>query len=325
MADYDSPWKESLDLYFKPFLAFCFPNVHKEIDWAKGYVSRDKELQKLHSESETGRRVVDKLIQAWRKSGNEAWILIHVEVQSHKQTEFPERMFVYHCRLRDCYNRRVVGLAVLGDDRPDWRPDSYRDELWGCWVEFHFPIAKLLDYVDRVEELEQSENPFAVLVLTHLKSLETKSDPSARHAWKFRLIKGLYTRGWSGEQVRNLFKFIDWMLDLPPELDRQLSEQLSSFEEEIHMPYVTSIERLGIEKGIDEGIEKGLMRGIETVLEARFGKSAESVMSEIRQLSHAELLEKILRKASTVERLEDLTCLWAPPDTRGPDDQHVEE
>jgi hypothetical protein len=39
------------------------------------------------------------------------------------------------------------------------------------------------------------------------------------------------------------------MLDLPPELERQLAAQISKFEEENHMPYVTSIERLGIEKG----------------------------------------------------------------------------
>ncbi|MBI3822713.1 MAG: hypothetical protein HY289_08535 [Planctomycetes bacterium] len=49
-------------------------------------------------------------------------------------------MFVYHYRLLDRYNRRVVSLAVLGDDDTDWRPDRYNDELWGCSIEFRFPI-----------------------------------------------------------------------------------------------------------------------------------------------------------------------------------------
>jgi hypothetical protein len=62
MSEYDSPWKESLEVYFEPFLGLCFPAVHREIDWSQGYVSRDKELQKLLAESETGKRIVDKLI-----------------------------------------------------------------------------------------------------------------------------------------------------------------------------------------------------------------------------------------------------------------------
>ena len=219
MSEYDSPWKESLEVYFESFLSLCFPAVHQEIDWTKGYVSRDKELQKLLAESETGKRIVDKLIQVWRKSGAEAWILIHVEVQSQPEARFAERMFVYYYRLRDRYNRRVVSLAVLGDERASWRPDRYRHELCGCELEFRFPIVKLIDYAEHTEELEQSDNPFAVLVLAHLKSQATKGDPSSRYAWKFRLVKGMYTKGRSAEQVRNLFKFIDWMIDLPPELE----------------------------------------------------------------------------------------------------------
>ena len=66
LSEYDSPWKESLKVYFESFRILCFPAVHREIDWSKGYVSRDKELQKLLAESETGKRIVDKLMRARR-------------------------------------------------------------------------------------------------------------------------------------------------------------------------------------------------------------------------------------------------------------------
>ena len=105
---------------------------------------------------------------------------------------------------------------MLGDERASWRPDRYHHELCGCELDFRFPIVKLIDYSERMEEMEQSDNPFAVLVLAHLKSQATKGDPSSRYAWKFRLVKRMYTKGRSAEQVRNLFKFIDWMIDLPP-------------------------------------------------------------------------------------------------------------
>jgi hypothetical protein len=31
-ADYDSPWKEALDVYFEAFLALLFPEVHRLMD-----------------------------------------------------------------------------------------------------------------------------------------------------------------------------------------------------------------------------------------------------------------------------------------------------
>jgi hypothetical protein len=51
-TDYDSPWKEALELYFPEFLALCFPEAHSEIDWARGYEFLDKELQQVVREAE---------------------------------------------------------------------------------------------------------------------------------------------------------------------------------------------------------------------------------------------------------------------------------
>ena len=45
--DYDSPWKNILDLLFEEFMAFFFPAAHAQIDWLAGYEFLDKELQKL--------------------------------------------------------------------------------------------------------------------------------------------------------------------------------------------------------------------------------------------------------------------------------------
>src|SRR5262245_54266722 len=106
-------------------MAFFFPTAYREIDWSRGYEFLDKELQQIVRDAERGPRVVDKLIKVWRRDGSEEWLLIHLEVQSQYETDFGERMFVYHFRIFDRYNRRVVSLAILGDDRPRWRPDRF--------------------------------------------------------------------------------------------------------------------------------------------------------------------------------------------------------
>ena len=63
-----------------------------------------------------------------------------------------------------------------------------------------------------------------------------------------RLIKGLYDRGLDAEQIRQLLRLIDWMVQLPKELEQQCRAEIDRFEEERRMPYVTSFERLAREE-----------------------------------------------------------------------------
>ncbi|MGH7173403.1 MAG: hypothetical protein ACRELG_24225, partial [Gemmataceae bacterium] len=213
-SDYDSPWKEALDSYFEPFLALLFPEVHRQIDWSRGYESLDKEFQQVVREAEVGRRYVDKLVKVWTTDGVECWVLIHVEVQTTRDAAFPQRMYVYNYRVFDRYNRPVASLAVLADDDPDWRPTDFASNLFGCQAGIRFPVVKLLDFAAHETMLEASANPFAQVVLAHLKARETRGNPADRHAWKVRLVRNLYERGFSPKDVRELFRLIDWLMEL---------------------------------------------------------------------------------------------------------------
>ncbi|RIK77611.1 hypothetical protein DCC62_09285 [candidate division KSB1 bacterium] len=97
----DSPWKEALEDLFEDFLAFFFPQIHRDIDFTKGYEFLDSELQQIITGSATGKRIVDKLVKVYLVDGSEKWLLIHIEIQGYEQTEFPERMFVYNYRIFD--------------------------------------------------------------------------------------------------------------------------------------------------------------------------------------------------------------------------------
>jgi hypothetical protein len=143
-SDYDSPWKEVIEAYFRDFMRFFFPTIEADIAWNRGYEFLDKELQQVVRDAELGRRYADKLVKVWRNSGEEAWVMTHIEIQGQEETGFSERMFTYNYRLRDRYNQPVVSLAILGDERPNWRPQQYNDGLWGCHIRFDFPIIKLL-------------------------------------------------------------------------------------------------------------------------------------------------------------------------------------
>lgn len=91
-ADYDGPWKEVLEVYLPEVLAFFFPAAHADIDWAAGYQPFDKELQQVAPAGVSGDQAVDKLVQVTRRDGAPTLVLIHLEVQSQRDTTFAERI-----------------------------------------------------------------------------------------------------------------------------------------------------------------------------------------------------------------------------------------
>jgi hypothetical protein len=108
--------------------------------------------------------------------------------------------------------RSPTSLAILCDARPNWRPSHYGFTTPGSTLQFDFTAVKLLDYQSQWSQLEQSRNPFAIVVMTHLKTQATKRDPADRKAWKFTLVNRLYELGYSRSNVLNLFKFVDWLM-----------------------------------------------------------------------------------------------------------------
>ena len=313
MSEFDSPWKEALERFLPQFLEFFFRKVFEGVDWSRGYESLDKELQQIVREAELGLRLADKLFKVWRLDGEEAWVLIHTEVQNQPEEHFGERMYVYNYRIFDRFRRPVVSLAVLGDEQRDWRPNQFAYSLWGFSLRVEFPIVKLLDYADREAELEAERNPFAAVVLAHLKSRETRDRPEERRIWKVRLVKSLFDRGLTAEEIRQLFRVIDWLLELPRELERQFQEEIHRFEEERQMPYVTSIERMAREEGVEVGREqgelRGLQQGIEVALELKFGAAGLELLPLVQAEQRVEVLRAVQRAIRTARTLPEVRAL----------------
>lgn len=124
-------------------------------------------------------------------------------------------------------------------------------------------------------------------------------------------MRGLYKRGWDAEAFRPLFRFIDWMMDLPESLAEKFRAELVRYEEQKRMPYITSVERMGIEKGLQQGEAKGLLRGIEVSLKAKFGAAGLELLAGLRTLSDVQKLQAALDRIDTATSLDELRILVA--------------
>jgi hypothetical protein len=289
----DGPWKMILRTYFREAIIFFFPNTAELIDWSKAPEFLDKEFQQIAPDAEIGDRFADQLVKVHRKQGDELWLLIHTEIQAAKEAKFQERMFLYNLRIFDRFQHPATSLAILCDGNASWRPNHYQFDYPDTALSFRFGMVKLLDYSDRWAELAVDSNPFAMVVMAHLKARETKQDAPSRKEWKLQLIRQLYEQGYNRSDVINLFRFIDWVMVLPKALTDSFWTELRAYEEERQMTYVTSVEKIGFERGLIEGRqiaqkearlegEKALLIRLTTL---KFGTLSELIENAISNLT----------------------------------------
>ncbi|MFN6562122.1 MAG: hypothetical protein RMY28_020340, partial [Nostoc sp. ChiSLP01] len=227
-ADNDSPWKEILEAYFPQAMQFFFPQTAALIDWERPHEFLDKEFQQIAREAEQGRRYADKLVKVWQTQGEEIWLLIHVEIQAKLEDTFAARMFSYNLRIFDRFGKPAISLAILCDSDPTWRPNQYSYSYPDTRLNFEFGFVKLLDYQNHWQELEASDNPFATVVMAHLKTQQTSKKLGERKTWKFSLIRRLYELGLPETDIRNLYRFIDWVMILPKALEAEFWQEFIS-------------------------------------------------------------------------------------------------
>ncbi len=325
MMNQDVLWKNILDELFPDFLAFFFPEIYRDIDISAGYQFLDKELTKIIKDSSLGSRIVDKLVKVYLQDGSEKWLLIHLEIQGYPEENFPERMFIYNYRIFDRYHKEVISLAVLTDTDEKYRPAEYRVSRWRFNLIFQFPVIKLIDYRKKWNALRKSKSPFAYVVMAYLKTQETEGDDRERYGWKKRFLKELYLQGMNRETISALYNFIDWMMNLPEELEDKIYQEIVKTEEEHQMAVLSTAERIGRQKGIREGrqegrqeglqeglregLQQGLHKAIADILEIKFGEAGVELAKKIVSITSIELLENLrlsLKKALSVTEAGNL-------------------
>jgi len=75
----------------------------------------------------------------------------------------------------------------------------------------------------------------------------------------------------------DLYRFIDWVLTLPPALEEAFRADLETYEREKNIPYISTIERMGE--------ARGKLELLDVLLTAQVGTVPEETSKKIKQLS----------------------------------------
>jgi hypothetical protein len=322
-SDYDGAWKEALRSHLSEFIECCFPALSQLVDWTCEPEWLDKEMSQLVGQSGHRNREVDLLFKVRLVDGREQWVLCHLEIQTSYEVDFAFRMDLYNAGLKWLFRQEVLTLVILADLHPDWRPCEHHFELAGNESYHRFSICKVLD---RLSSDWADETSLAAQVArAQIAALRTAGDPQARYLAKTQLVRNLYRAGYNRDQLRELFRLIDWMMHLRFDLSQRFKSELVAYEKELQMPYVTSIERLAKAEGLAEGREEGREAGREAgreegrevgreegsavillrILAQLCGPLPEDVQQRVRQLSLAQRQDL----SDSVLKLHSLTDL----------------
>jgi len=309
-ADYDSVWKQAIELYWPDFTELFLFEV-----WGNrpSPESQDQELAKCARDGKLGLFRVDKLLRAPGADGQPC--LWHIEIQVARQRGFAERMFVCQYRLYDHFRLPLRSIAILGDQSPTWRPSRFELIAGHTHTTFEFETIKLRDFENCLADLLLSDNVFAWLVAAHLFTLRTRREPLKRAIVKAKLLTGLRSTGWEQPKFRDVYDLIDRMMSLPKILQERIEKQQDLLEGRNEMAWKYLWEERAEQRGEARGQAIGEVRGealgqargevrgeargrLETMrsvvcdlLEVRFGQ----VEDDVRQKVSAGSLEELQR------------------------------
>ncbi len=263
MKHNDILWKAALEDLFDDFLRFFYPDADKLFNLDRGFEYLDKELEQLFptDADNYSPRYVDKLVKVFTNSGDEEWILIHIEVQGYTDQDFSKRMFQYYYRILDKYDKPITAFAIFADSNKNFHPKYYERDFLGTKVYYAFNTYKIIDQDDA--ELEASNNPFAMAVLSAKLALSNhKLEDQQLFELAYNLAKRLLTKQISREKTRNVMSFLRYYLNFEnPGMNAKFEEEIAILTERnitmgIEEFLLERAEKKGIEKGIEKGVEK---------------------------------------------------------------------
>jgi hypothetical protein len=127
--------------------------------------------------------------------------------------------------------------------------------------------------------------------MVHWQTIKTSKDKKQRVNEKLTLIKHLYKKGFSKQDIINLLRFIDWVMVIPKEVEPLFDQKLEKYEKEKQMYYITQLQRPSYEAGIKEGEKKAHSKLLSRQIAKKFNSQVRRESPRLRHLTTDDLME----------------------------------
>ena len=253
----DILWKGVLEDVFDDFLKFFDPEAEQFYDFNKKFEFLDKELEQVFppENDEYSPKIIDKLVKVFTRDGKEEWVLVHVEVQGQYQQDFARRMFTYFYRILDKYQKPITAYAIFTEAIHKERPNSFQLEFRGTSLLYTFNTYKISRQDEG--ELQASNNPFAMVILTAKAALAGKDfiDGKERDALllklKLELARQLLAKQIAKEKIRVLMNFLRYYVRFEnPAINAKFEQEVEILTER---STTMGLEELLLERAIKQG------------------------------------------------------------------------
>jgi hypothetical protein len=261
----DILWKVVIEEVFDDLLRFVYADADQVYDLERGFEFLEKELAEMDPEpdEESDTKFADKLVKVYHRDGEEDWVMMHVEIQGEiaNRTEFSGRMFRYFYRILDRFKRPVSAVAIFTGRDGRRMPGIFEYRYHSTRVLYEYQVLSILDFSD--EELAESKNPFALVVLAAKMALMVgRVSETELLERKVAIGVGLMRKGFSVRKVRAIFSFLENMVLFENrEMNRTFRRRIQSHDKRDIMGIDEYVRQEGFEIGMEEGIEKGIEKG----------------------------------------------------------------
>ena len=232
--DFDNNWKEVIEKHVEEAVQFFLPKLHTQINWLLKPVFLEQEIRNIRRKTLKGRKkIVDKLIKVWLKTGEERWILIHIEIESSDEVGFNKRMFTYFSRAFDKYDVAIVALALLVGEKPPPSFNKFEIDYFGTYLNYGYNSYVVAHQNEK--DLLASPNIFALFILANLYTIQTKDDMQRRLELKKKMYELAVERNIPLETMDNLLIFVFQIMTLPIVEDKVFSKYIEQEEKKRNM------------------------------------------------------------------------------------------
>ncbi|MFK7933101.1 MAG: hypothetical protein AB8G22_06290 [Saprospiraceae bacterium] len=191
--DFDGKWKTLIEALFEEFILFFLPELYADIDFTYPAKFLKQELTEIAGTTgKKGEMITDNLIEVRFNSGENRYVLIHIEVHGYENVDFGEKMFSYLCRIYDKHPHEITTLAILIAERLPKNYSSFHHQLGRTKISYEFPVYIIRDQEEAL--LLQDDNPFALAVLACRQIYQTRKQFEQRMILKSQLFQLIWKR-----------------------------------------------------------------------------------------------------------------------------------